>query len=571
MSQNDLSIANQGFASFRSDLNSALQALGSTNSGTSAPSTTYANQLFYDTTNNILKIRNEDNDAFISLFTLDQANDNIESLTINGALSAESLDLNGGELILDADNDTSITSDTDDRVDIKVAGSDVVHVTSTGLGVGTNSPSVLLDLESTDPKIRLTDSDATGTPECEISAGGGDLILKADRDGEKSSSIIGFEVDGSEHMRVVSSGALLLGSTSVTAVPTATTARNPQVEIVGSLSGSFHHGSLSLRCTNDGSVLYLSSALTSGDRTAGSLCFLLNDGTDYHTAGKIECQNDATTGNNDTPGRLTFSTTADGASSPTERMRIDSSGNLLVSTTTTSGFQSSSSESGSIIYGAGGIASNSASNDVPAVFNRLGNHGNIVLCKKDGTSVGAIATDSSIFKFYGVFSGGAGLGIYSNRSVRPLDSSGDASDNDCDLGHSSQRYATLFAGTGSINTSDKNEKQDVEVFSDAEMKVAKKISSLFKKFKYKDAVIAKGDDARVHSGVIAQEIENAFQEEKLDASNYAFWCKDTWKNDDGKEQTRYGIRYSELLSFICAYNEQRFASIEARITALEAK
>ena len=88
MSQNDLSIANQGFASFRSDSNSALQALGSTNSGTSAPSTTYANQLFYDTTNNILKIRNEDNDAFISLFTLDQTNDNIESLTIDGAFTA---------------------------------------------------------------------------------------------------------------------------------------------------------------------------------------------------------------------------------------------------------------------------------------------------------------------------------------------------------------------------------------------------------------------------------------------------------------------------------------------------
>ena len=63
MSQNDLSIANQGFASFRSDLNSALQALGSTNSGTSASSTTYANQLFYDTTNNILKIRNYDDNG----------------------------------------------------------------------------------------------------------------------------------------------------------------------------------------------------------------------------------------------------------------------------------------------------------------------------------------------------------------------------------------------------------------------------------------------------------------------------------------------------------------------------
>ena len=128
MSQNDLSIANQGFASFRSDLNSALQALGSTNSGTSAPSTTYANQLFYDTTNNSLKIRNEDNDAFINLITLDQTNDKAK------------FDLDGTELILDADGDTSITADTDDRVDIKVAGSDVVHVTSTGLSVGTNSP-----------------------------------------------------------------------------------------------------------------------------------------------------------------------------------------------------------------------------------------------------------------------------------------------------------------------------------------------------------------------------------------------------------------------------------------------
>jgi len=97
MSQNDLTIANQGFASFRSDLNSALQALGSTNSGTSAPSTTFANQLFYDTTNNILKIRNEDNDAFISLFTLDQTNDLISGfsspITITIADNSDNLTL----------------------------------------------------------------------------------------------------------------------------------------------------------------------------------------------------------------------------------------------------------------------------------------------------------------------------------------------------------------------------------------------------------------------------------------------------------------------------------------------
>ena len=244
MSQNDLSIANQGFASFRSDLNSALQALGSTNSGTSAPSTTYANQLFYDTTNNILKIRNEDNDAFISLFTLDQTNDNIESLTINGALSAESLDLNGGELILDsdgdtsitadtddtidikiagsdvyqitatkidlngkelvldADGDTSITSDTDDRVDIKVAGSDVVHVTSTGLGIGDTSPSFKLSVNGnvgiSQGSTLFFINDSGFSPSITNSGTVTDMI---------------FNTNNSESMRI-SSGRLLINTTA---------------------------------------------------------------------------------------------------------------------------------------------------------------------------------------------------------------------------------------------------------------------------------------------------------------------------------------------------------------------
>ena len=80
MSQHDLTIANQGFPAFRADLNDALQALGSCQSGTSAPNPTFANQLWYDTTNNILKIRNEDNDAWISIATLDQSTDAITDI-----------------------------------------------------------------------------------------------------------------------------------------------------------------------------------------------------------------------------------------------------------------------------------------------------------------------------------------------------------------------------------------------------------------------------------------------------------------------------------------------------------
>ena len=81
MSQHDLTIDNQGFPAFRADLNTALQALGSTNSGATAPSTPFANQIWYDTANNILKIRNEDNDAWISLLTLNQTSDTLQSVS----------------------------------------------------------------------------------------------------------------------------------------------------------------------------------------------------------------------------------------------------------------------------------------------------------------------------------------------------------------------------------------------------------------------------------------------------------------------------------------------------------
>lgn len=74
MAQNDFTIANQTFPNTRSDINSALQALAGLSSGTSAPSTTYAYQLWADTTNTLLKIRNGANSAWVTIGTLDAAN-----------------------------------------------------------------------------------------------------------------------------------------------------------------------------------------------------------------------------------------------------------------------------------------------------------------------------------------------------------------------------------------------------------------------------------------------------------------------------------------------------------------
>ena len=72
--------------------------------------------------------------------------------TFTGAVTG--IDVNGTELVLDADGDTSITADTDDRIDIKVAGTDAAHIKptaahGTGIGIGTNAPLRQLHISNT--------------------------------------------------------------------------------------------------------------------------------------------------------------------------------------------------------------------------------------------------------------------------------------------------------------------------------------------------------------------------------------------------------------------------------------
>lgn len=99
MSQHDFNIANQSFPATRTDLNNALIALASNSSGDAEPATKYANQWWYETDTNTLKLRNEANDAWISIAVLDQSGNAVQSITTAGlTLGATAISATGTEI-----------------------------------------------------------------------------------------------------------------------------------------------------------------------------------------------------------------------------------------------------------------------------------------------------------------------------------------------------------------------------------------------------------------------------------------------------------------------------------------
>ena len=228
-------------------------------------------------------------------------------------------------------------------------------------------------------------------------------------------------------------------------------------------------------------------------------------------------------------------------------MRIDSSGNLLVGKTaddnTTNGLVAKGNGLTKIVRTSGVANVNTV-----LQLNRLSTDGDILRLQKDGSDVGDIGSFSGFPYMYG----GTGF-LLSSTALRPADSDGSNSDNDTDLGSSSARFKDIYATNGTINTSDRNEKQDIELLSDAEQRVAVAAKGLLRKFRWKSSVAENGDDARIHFGIIAQDLQDAFTAEGLDAGRYGMFITSPWTDEEtGEERSRMGVRYSELLAFIIA-------------------
>ena len=115
----------------------------------------------------------------------------------------------------------------------------------------------------------------------------------------------------------------------------------------------------------------------------------------------------------------------------------------------------------------------------------------------------------------------------------PCRGDGSSVDNVIDLGSSSTRFDDIYATNGTIQTSDRNLKQDIQELSDAEKRVATACKGLLRRYKYNSAVEEKGNNARYHFGIIAQDLQNAFANEGLDAGDYGMFISDTYTDNEG--------------------------------------
>lgn len=187
-------------------------------------------------------------------------------------------------------------------------------------------------------------------------------------------------------------------------------------------------------------------------------------------------------------------------------------------------------------------------------LNRQGTTGSVIDFRYANTTFANIGRQSAAATHDAYFANTA-IGIRMTNyvginAVYPCDNTGASLDNSVDLGYTSVRWDDIYATNGTIQTSDANEKQDIEALSVAEQLVAARCKNLVRKFKWKSSVAEKGSEARTHFGVIAQDVKAAFEAEGLNASDYGLFIESTWTDDNGVEHTRLGVRYTELFAFI---------------------
>lgn len=201
MSQHDYVIGNDTAANVRADINTALLAIASNNSGASAPATTYANQWWYDTATDILKIRAEANDAWISVAKLNQTSDQFFPIVGGVEVTATGTELNFVD---------GVTSAIQTQIDAKAP------LTGTGTS-GTWPISITGDAASTDGKSFGTFTAAGG-----IAYATSTTALAAIGAGTAGQALVSGGAGAPTWSTISSGGMTLLGTLATTSGSTVT-------------------------------------------------------------------------------------------------------------------------------------------------------------------------------------------------------------------------------------------------------------------------------------------------------------------------------------------------------------
>jgi hypothetical protein len=197
------------------------------------------------------------------------------------------------------------------------------------VGIGTTSPSTILDLTGNgNPTITFNDS--SDGRSASINGDAGNLILTSDT--AASRNVVFRTISGSESVRIDASGRLLVGTSTNTNVASSVGAL-VQTRFAGSFTNFAAIRESGPAAIVVGRANGSAAQIVANNDILGEIRFAGADGVDLETqAAVIKAEVDGTPGANDMPGRLVFSTTSDGASSPTERLRIDSSGRVGIGT-----------------------------------------------------------------------------------------------------------------------------------------------------------------------------------------------------------------------------------------------
>lgn len=142
----------------------------------------------------------------------------------------------------------------------------------------------------------------------------------------------------------------------------------------------------------------------------------------------------------------------------------------------------------------------------------------------------------------------------------------------------------IWSGTACQITSDQRLKQQISQIDDDLLTAWEDVNLV--QFKYNDAVEEKSDNARLHTGYVVQQIDDACKKHNVDISKYGLYCHEEYaeeteevENEDGTKETKvireasehYSLRYTEALIVECAYLRKCIKELKEEIKELKNK